>query len=254
MEGGGVRVLRGWLPRESAAPGLLEGARDGVQPGPPVFAVGLAAWRSAGSEDGGRGEGGECVRRVCKGVEILLPFLLRWQLENKAAGISLEVCDPSGPPQPLYKQHGGTPLSESLSTCTQVIYPTPASIRNHWTRDGPTRWKGVQKYGPEEDLKQASGGMEKTKMFHKPSGEEEEITERLAGEPPKKAATVTRRLSNPNKPVSRQSPPGSQQYQCKPDPKSSQVSGEDRRVLGKQRELRTSYTRYRPEQSPNTQE
>ncbi|KAI4581099.1 hypothetical protein MJG53_010641 [Ovis ammon polii x Ovis aries] len=96
--------------------------------------------------------------------------------------------------------------------------------------------------------------MEKTKMFHKPSGEEEEITERLAGEPPKKAATVTRRLSNPNKPVSRQSPPGPQQYQCKPDPKSSQVSGEDRRVLGKQRELRTSYTRYRPEQSPNTQE
>lgn len=53
-------------------------------------------------------------------LEILLPFLLRWQLENKAAGISLEVCDPSGPPQPLYKQHGGTPLSESLSTCTQV--------------------------------------------------------------------------------------------------------------------------------------
>ena len=31
-------------------------------------------------------------------LEILLPFLLRWQLENKAAGISLEVCDPSGPP------------------------------------------------------------------------------------------------------------------------------------------------------------
>ena len=96
----------------------------------------------------------------------------------------------------------------------------------------------------------ASEGREKTKMFHKPSGEEEEITERPAGEPPKKAATVTRRLSNPNKPVSRQSPPGSQQYQRKPDPKSSQVSGEDRRVLGKQRELRTSYTRYRPEQSP----
>lgn len=53
-------------------------------------------------------------------LEILLPFLLRWQLENKAAGISLEVCDPSGPPQPLYKQHGEIPLSESLSTCTQV--------------------------------------------------------------------------------------------------------------------------------------
>lgn len=63
-----MRVLRGWLPRESAAPGLQEGARDGVQPGPPVFAVGLVAWRSAGSEDGGRGEGGECVRWVCKGV------------------------------------------------------------------------------------------------------------------------------------------------------------------------------------------
>lgn len=38
----------------------------------------------------------------------------------------------------------------------QVIYPTPASIRNHWTRDGPTRWKVVQKYGPEEHLKQVS--------------------------------------------------------------------------------------------------
>lgn len=61
-------VLGGWLPRESATPGLQEGALDGAQPRPPVLAAGLVAWRSAGSEEGGRGEGGECVPWVCKGV------------------------------------------------------------------------------------------------------------------------------------------------------------------------------------------
>ena len=35
-----------------------------------------------------------------------------------------------------------------------MIYPTPVSIRNHWTRDGSTGWKGFQKHGAEEHLKQ----------------------------------------------------------------------------------------------------
>ena len=78
-----MRVLRGWLPRESAAPGLQEGARDGVQPGPPVFAVGLVAWRSAGSEDGGRGEGGECVRWVCKGVGACVRACARSHMQKR---------------------------------------------------------------------------------------------------------------------------------------------------------------------------
>ena len=35
-----------------------------------------------------------------------------------------------------------------------MIYPTPASIRTHRTRDGSTGWKGFQKHGTEEHLKQ----------------------------------------------------------------------------------------------------
>ena len=113
----------------------------------------------------------------------------------------------------------------SVGVCRMGLFPTcPAPTLGFW----------------------ASGGMEKTEKFHKPSWEEEEVTEDPAGEPPKKAASVARRLSNPNKPVSRRSPPRSQEYQCKPDPKSSHVSGQDSRVPGKQRELRTTYTCYRP--------
>ena len=113
----------------------------------------------------------------------------------------------------------------SVGVCRMGLFPCPAPTLGFW----------------------ASGGMEKTEKFHKPSREEEEVTEDPAGEPPKKAASVARRLSNPNKPVSRRSPPRSQEYQCKPDPKSSHVSGQDSRVPGKQRELRTTYTCYRPE-------
>lgn len=58
-------------------------------------------------------------------LKILLPFLLRWQLENNTSGISLDVRAPSTLPHPLYKQHGGTPLSESLSTCVQVRSTEP---------------------------------------------------------------------------------------------------------------------------------
>ena len=73
----------------------------------------------------------QSLYRVCTvsfslyNVEILLPFLPRWQLENNAAGVSLDVRAPSALPHPVSKQHGGTPLSESLSTCTQVRSTEP---------------------------------------------------------------------------------------------------------------------------------
>lgn len=65
-------VLGGWLPRESAALGLQEGALDGVQPRPPVFAAGLAAWRGR-TVAGGRAASvcGGCARewvRACARV------------------------------------------------------------------------------------------------------------------------------------------------------------------------------------------